>query len=369
MAKNNISVAFLVDSLSGGGAQKVFIRLASEFYKRGYRVSLLTFKKDGPNLENVPPSVPVVEISRVHFIMSTVKLLSYLRNSKCDVLISGLNYSNVISYLTSLFIKDVKFIRSQHSVFKGSSSMEADKLKKYRRKLFVKPLMRKVFKNSENIVAVSPGVKDDLMKYLDVDSRNIKVVYNPVLSDELLAKSRELVSHEWFESGKSVVLGVGRLSMAKDFKTLVKAFSIVNKHNNDTRLIILGDGEQRDELQLLINQLELRNKVCLPGFVNNPFKYMRNSKVFVLSSRWEGFGLVLAEAMACSTPVVSTDCQTGPADILENGRWGRLVPPNNSELMADAILKTLKEPIVPDERAKLFSVEKAADEYIKLFES
>jgi len=367
MDQNKASVFFLIDSLSGGGAQKVFIRLATELTQRGYNVSLLTFNKYGPNLKNIPSGIPVIELSRVNALFSVASLVVLLKKSKCNILISGLNYSNVISFFSSFFISDMKIIRTQHNVFKGSSIMEESTLKKYKRKLIVKPLMSLIFKRSDCVVAVSPGVKEDLINYLKINPNVVKVIYNPVLSDELLIKSKEQIDHKWFDEGKTVLLGVGRLSIAKDFKTLIKAFSIVNRSKQETRLIILGEGESRKQLEKLIDQLALNDKVCLPGFVNNPIKYMKNADLFVLSSKWEGFGLVLVEAMSCSTPVVSTDCQTGPADILEHGKWGRLVPTNNPHLMAEAILETLKAPIDPEERAHHFSVEKAADEYEKLF--
>jgi len=367
MDQNKASVFFLIDSLSGGGAQKVFIRLATELTKRGYKVSLLTFNKNGPNLKNIPFGIPVQELSRGNIILSVVSLILLLRKKKCDVLISGLNYSNLVSFISSLFISGISIIRTQHNVFEDASALEESKLKKYRRKLIVKPLMRLVFKKSDCIVSVSPGVKNDLISYLNIEPEKIKVIYNPVLSGELVIKSEEKVDHRWIKEGKTILLGVGRLTVAKGFKTLIKAFSIVNKSDEKSRLMILGEGEGRNQLEALIDRLELNEKVYMPGFVDNPYKFMKKADLFILSSNWEGFGLVLAEAMAFSTPVVSTDCETGPSEILEQGKWGRLVPTNNPELMAEAILDSLKDPINPEERAKDFSVVKAADEYEKLF--
>ena len=164
-----------------------------------------------------------------------------------------------------------------------------------------------------------------------------------------------------------MILGVGRLTQAKDFPTLIRAFALVRK-KRAARLMILGEGEERPKLEALVRELGLEREVTLPGFVDNPYKYMKRAAVFVLSSKWEGFGNVLVEAMALGTPVVSTDCPSGPAEILENGRWGRLVPVGDVYALAEAIIETLDEEHHPDvaNRAKDFAVELAVEKYINV---
>jgi glycosyltransferase involved in cell wall biosynthesis len=161
---------------------------------------------------------------------------------------------------------------------------------------------------------------------------------------------------------------VGRLTEAKDFGTLIKAFAEVLKVK-DCRLVILGEGEKRRELESLIESLNLVNKISMPGFVDNPYKYMRQASVFVLSSKWEGLPNVLIEAMACGTPLVATDCPSGPNEILQNGEYGLLVSVGDKDKMAEAILQQLEVPTDCNkllERSLNFSVTRAVNEYLKL---
>src|SRR5690606_7355967 len=136
--------------------------------------------------------------------------------------------------------------------------------------------------------------------------------------------AEELVEHPWAQAGDSpIILGVGRLSAQKDFPTLLRAFSRV-RTLRPARLAILGEGPARTELEELARQLDCEDDVLLPGFQNNPFSWMTSSRVFVLSSLWEGLPGALVQAMACGVPVISTDCNSGPAEILEGGKWGTL---------------------------------------------
>jgi glycosyltransferase involved in cell wall biosynthesis len=165
-----------------------------------------------------------------------------------------------------------------------------------------------------------------------------------------------------------VILGAGRLTAQKDFPTLIRAFALA-RAAQPMRLILLGEGELREPLRALAADLGIAAQVDLPGFVENPYAFMSRAHVFVLSSAWEGFGLVLVEAMACGTPVVSTDCPAGPAEILMGGRFGRLVPVGDAGAMAEAIRATLADPLPADRlrsRAGDFSLEKIGDEYFEL---
>jgi glycosyltransferase involved in cell wall biosynthesis len=167
------------------------------------------------------------------------------------------------------------------------------------------------------------------------------VIYNPVLTPELIKSTKEPLDHPWFAPGEPpVVLGAGRLVEQKDFPTLIRAFAQV-RQVRPARLMILGSGREQKRLEALVRELNLEEDVALVGFVKNPSAYMAYSPVFVLSSAWEGFGNVIVEAMAVKTPVVSTDCQSGPAEILDNGKYGSLVPVGDTKAMAEAILSVL----------------------------
>jgi glycosyltransferase involved in cell wall biosynthesis len=161
-------------------------------------------------------------------------------------------------------------------------------------------------------------------------------------------------------------MGVGRLTAQKDFSTLIRAFASL-RTQRAARLMILGEGEERFQLEALVQELGLQADVALPGFIANPYKYLKWSTVFVLSSRWEGLGNVLIEAMAMGTSVVSTDCPNGPAEILESGRWGRLVPVGDVDALTKAMIATLDDPAPPDvaRRAMDFEVDAAVDAYAR----
>ncbi len=216
---------------------------------------------------------------------------------------------------------------------------------------------------------------EDLKKVLGFDSPKFRVIYNPIVDEELLRKAEEPVDHPFFGEGRPpVILAAGRLHVSKDFPTLLRAFSLVRREV-PSRLLILGEGEKRRELEELAEELGIREDLDMPGFVKNPYKYMRRASVFVLSSQWEGLPTVLVEAMACGCPVVSTDCPSGPAEILQGGECGLLVPPRNAEELAAAILRVLKDKTLAQElrekgkiRAMDFTVERAVREYIRLVE-
>jgi glycosyltransferase involved in cell wall biosynthesis len=189
------------------------------------------------------------------------------------------------------------------------------------------------------------------------------------MTSELSVLAEAPMKDPWLAGGEPpVILGVGRLATQKDFSTLLHAFARV-RSQRPARLLILGEGDKRFELEALAQNLGLARDVRLPGYADNPFAYMRRCSVFVLSSAYEGLPTVLIEAMACGAPVVSTDCPSGPAEILEGGRYGCLVPIGDPDAMASAILTILQD--APDttrtrQRAEMFSIEASVDQYLNL---
>jgi glycosyltransferase involved in cell wall biosynthesis len=229
-------------------------------------------------------------------------------------------------------------------------------------------LARWLYPQAHRVVAVSHGVATDILHLYQLPTAKVAVIYNPVVTPELIARSWEAVEHPWLAAGEPpIILGVGRLTAQKDFATLIRAFARVRQHD-EARLIILGEGEHRPILEQLIGELGLQAWVALPGFVENPYAWMRRAAVFVLSSRWEGLPTVLIEAMACGTPVVATDCPSGPREILEGGKWGKLVPVGDAVGLAEAICQTLKEGSPSDLsiRASDFSLERAVESYLQV---
>jgi glycosyltransferase involved in cell wall biosynthesis len=228
---------------------------------------------------------------------------------------------------------------------------------------------RWLYPRADAIVAVSRGLAAELSGELHLDPAAVRTIYSPIVDEDLVKRAELPVDHPWFNAGEPpVILATGRLVPEKDHATLLRAFALLRARRR-TRLMILGDGEQRGQLEGLAAQLGVRVDVGLPGFEINPYRFMSRAAVFVLSSTSEGFGNVLVEAMACGAPVVSTDCHSGPAEILDSGRYGQLVPVGDPAAMAAAIEATLDDPLPTSllrSRASDFRAAKSADSYLAL---
>ena len=202
--------------------------------------------------------------------------------------------------------------------------------------------------------------------------QNLTTIYNPVVTQKLLHLSAEPLSHPWFAAGSPpVLLAVGGFKPAKDHATLLNAFALVRKQR-PVRLMLLGEGRLRDSLTRQAEELKIAEDLQMPGFVDNPFQYMANASLFVLSSVFEGLPTVLIEALACGCPVVSTDCPSGPQEILSQGRFGQLVPMGDANALADAIIQSLDAPWKKEKlisRGMDFSLEKATENYLQLIQS
>ena len=225
------------------------------------------------------------------------------------------------------------------------------------------------YKFSDEIVAVSEGVADDLSKVIGIERGKIEVIYNPVVSKELIQKSNEPVNHPWFLSDTPVILSVGNLRPQKNFGLLLKSFKSLLREE-DAKLIIAGEGPQREYLEKQVQNLNLDDDVELPGYVENVYSYMSCADLFTLSSNREGLPTVLIEALACGCPVVSTDCPSGPREVLKNGKYGKLVPVGDSYQLTKAMKSSLANNHDTQKLmnvAKRYSTEKAYDNYESLF--
>ncbi len=229
--------------------------------------------------------------------------------------------------------------------------------------------IRYSYRRADQMIAVSQGVADELKQILDIPKKKISVLFSPIISEAMLIKASEHLNHPWFREGDPpVILSVGRLTAAKNQETLIRAFARV-RQKVKARLLILGEGEKRTELETLASQLNLTKDFSLPGFQKNPFPFMAKARLFVLSSAWEGSPGVLIQALACGCPVLSTDCSSGPREILQDGRLGRLVPVGDHEAMATAIILSLREerrPACTPDVLRSFSVENSSREYLRV---
>lgn len=361
---NKSKIALFLPSLRGGGAERMMVHLARGFVERGLNADIVLAKAEGPYLSQVPPEVRIVDLKASRILLAFPGLVRYLRKERPEALLSTLNHANIVALLARLLsnVSTRVVIRIAATISTGLRNSPSTK------KIMNLYLMKYCYPRADGVVAISNGVADDIIEVIGLACDRIKVIYNPVVTPGLFSQSKEPVDHPWFTANSPpIILGVGRLTVQKDFTTLIKAFSIVRR-NRLARLIILGEGEQRTKLEALVRELGLEEDVSMPGFVDNPFAYMSKASVFVFSSIWEGLGNVLVEAMACGCPVVSTDCPSGPAEILENGKWGKLVPVGNAEALAVAVENTLNESNLPDviQRAQDFEISKAVEKYLEL---
>lgn len=348
-------IAFFVPSMSVGGTQLATLRLAGAFADRGYPTDLVLTRAQGPFLPRVPTDVRIVDLKASRTLMSVPAMTRYLRHARPEVVFSGRNEANVVACVArrvarahTRVVINVGSTLSRKAVdaptFRGRSTMT-----------WAGPFYRSW---ADAVVAISEGVAEDLVQHMGLPRDRVRVIYNPIITPELFAQAEDPVDHPWFAPGQPpVLLGVGRLSVPKDFPTMVRAFALV-RQQQDARLLILGEGEQRADLEHLIDELGLEKDVALPGYEANPAKFMKRAAVCLVSSIWEGLPAVLVEALALGTPVVSTDCPSGPAEVLDGGRLGALVPTGDPEALAAAITQTLAAPHRSDGAAPLASLER-----------
>lgn len=356
-------IAFFLPTLHGGGAERVAVNLLKAMVERDITVDLVLANAEGPYLNQLPAQVRLVNLAAGRVIKAIAPLARYLKENRPIALLSHMNHANVVAVLArELAGTKTRLVLVEHNTLsEGKAQLLRSKL--------VPPFMKWLYPRAESIVGVSKGVAEDLERRMGFEPGKVSVVYNPVVNNELISKATSPLNHPWFQKGSPpVFLAVGRLTEQKDFLTLIKAFALL-REQRFARLIILGEGESRSELEAIIKTLGIAEDVSLPGFVDNPYAYMYNASVFVLSSRWEGLPTVLIEAMGCGCPVVSTDCPAGPKEILEAGKYGLLVPIGNTVALADAMVQALEFPVSRDvlvQRGMYFSTERAVSEYLEL---
>lgn len=362
-------IAFFIPNLSYGGAERVVVNLVKEISSRGIKLDLVLTNSEGPSqshyLDQIPKEVKIINLGTSRILNTILPLSRYIKEQKPLAVVSHLSHVNVATVLArQIAHTKTQLILVEHNTF---SAHKSDGFTSN----LVKHLMKLFYPQATFIVTVSKAASIDLEKYLNLESQKVKIIYNPVVNDELFIKANASLNHPWFQSNyPPVFLAVGRLIELKDFSTLIKAFALLRKHTN-ARLLILGEGHLRSKLENLAKDLEISEDVSLGGFVENPYAYMSRAKALILSSRSEGLPTVLIEAMACGCPIISTDCLSGPREILDAGRYGILVPVGDEKLMAKAMFQVLEEPVTSKEllvqRAiNIASFEKTVTEYLEL---
>lgn len=339
----------------------MMVTIANELHRRSHNVTLLVVEDAGPYRGDVADALPVVTLNGRNIVEMTRSLRLYLERNSADVVLSTLEIPNLAAVVATRYPISVPVVLRSASIYSRRT-----RLGKHRCIPIVKRL---VYPRADEIVTISDGVAQDLAGVTGMDASEFTTIYNPAYSPKIRERAETPVDNEWLtDDSRDVVVSVGSLKPAKDFPTLIRALSRL-RDRSDAHLIILGEGDERAKLDDLVTELGLEKRVSFPGFVRNPYSHLGRADVFALSSAWEGFGNVIVEAMGCGTPVVCTDCPGGPAEILNNGEYGPLVPVGDATAMAEAIQKMLDDPTNPDllaTRARDFSVEKIVDQYEEL---
>jgi glycosyltransferase involved in cell wall biosynthesis len=368
---NNKRIAIFLPGLYEGGAERVMLNLASGMVNLGYKVDLVLVQVEGAFVDKIPDEVRVVELNKKHrstlrTILSLPSFVRYLKQEQPKALLSGLNYANIIAVWAKLFARvPLRLSITEHNTF---SSEKKGFPPLFRWVLY--SLMKFSYQMADEIIAVSEGVADDLVKELGFERGKVRVIYNPIITPELQEKIKQPLHDDWYTTKNvPIILAMGRLTRQKGFDILIRAFAELKKQRS-VRLIILGEGEDRNNLQNLCKELNVDQDVRLPGFISNPYPHLANASLFVLSSRWEGLPTVLVEALYCGIPIVATDCPSGPREILKNGLYGQLVPVDDAESLTRAMFTTLdgEKTSIPSKSWQAFDINTVIHQYINVLD-
>lgn len=357
-------IAILIPHLGIGGAERVSIDLVREFVRRGHAVDFVLMRQRGELLEEVPEGVGFVDLKAAQLRQVARPLASYLKDRKPDALLANL------WPLTSVAIITTKLIRSRTVIFTVDHSTLSVQYQDWGWPtwLALHSTIALIYPFADGRIAVSHGVAKDVSALGWRGPDFLDVIFNPVATPAFNQQAQQAAARAWSGWNGPKLITVGTLKEQKDHAMLLRAFKVFLQ-SRDARLLILGAGHLFDQTAALARQLGLTDKVIMPGAFRFPGPFYASADLFVLSSTHEGLPTVMIEAMACGIPVVSTDCKSGPAEILENGRYGLLTPVRDAEALAKAMLQSLDSPHDRDalrRRAAEFSPEKAADKYLEL---
>lgn len=358
-------LTLFLPTLGGGGAERVLLNLARGLVERGHPVDLAVASPLGPLADALPPGVRLVDLGAGRVLRAVRPLAAYLRRERPAALLSALPHANLAAVgAWERAGRPCRLFLSEH--LDPISWLAHAPL---RERWIFPVLMRLAYRRATGVVAVSAGVADGLARLTGLPRERVTVIHNPIVSPEIAQQCAQDLCHAWLRPGEPpVVIAVGRLTAQKDPHTLLRAFALLRTWR-PARLLLLGEGELRADLERLARTLGVSDSVSFAGFQPNPFAFLARAAVLALSSRWEGFGNVLVEALACGTQVVSTDCPSGPREILADGRFGWLVPVGDPLALAAALEQALTHPLprsMLQERARDFTIERISGVYLRL---
>lgn len=361
-----MKIAFILPDLRAGGAEKVCINLAMDWISKGHSVTFILMNKKGEYLKNISTKIKIISLKKKKIRQLFFPLINFFHTHKPDVTLVQMWPLTSLATLSWLFsFKVGKLFLVDHVHL--SSSVEKEIF--FPKKIF-KIIIKTTYPFVSQIIVVSNGVKKDLVEISSNLNKKIKVIYNPLIKKKNYKIKRNLflTNKIWGKYTKYRILSVGSLKVQKDQINLIKAFYIL-KSNQNCKLLIIGNGPLRNKLNSYVKNKNLKNKIIFINFKANLKNYYETADLFVLSSKWEGFSNVIAESLGYGLPVVSTNCKSGPSEILKNGKYGKLVPIENSKKLAVAIYKNLRKKHNKKlliKRSLDFEVSKISNQYLKL---
>jgi glycosyltransferase involved in cell wall biosynthesis len=357
------SITLFIPSLHGGGAERAMLMFSVELLRRGFAVDLVIGAHEGGLQDLVPHGVRLIVLGTSRLSHGLFGLVRHLRVTKPLALYSTITNANVIAAVAGQLAGSCTRI-----VVRQSNVPITEPKSTWRRQATAK-LLPRAYRLAHGVIAVSEGVASELRTLEPRLADRIRVIPTPVVSEAVLAQGEEGAPHSWLQGeGTPVVLTAARLEPHKGLHTLLTAFARV-RARRDARLIIIGEGSERSSLERKVQELGLQEHVSLPGFQRNPYCFMSKANAFVLASEFEGLPNVLIQAMAFGTPVVATDCKSGPREILDGGRMGALVPVGDVAAIADAINVALDTPRQDKTAMSIrehYGAARAAGEYLQL---
>jgi glycosyltransferase involved in cell wall biosynthesis len=356
-------------SLGGGGAERHLIRILPAL-AFPFDVEIAVLRSGGTLAAAVPDGVPVHDIGSLGWVTAARRLRALVRGRRLDVVLSFQEAANIPALLALRLIAAAERPRAAVSIQSAPSVVLADARPRTRWR--VATAMRRLYPLADRVIVASQGVAGDIASVAPGAAGRITCIYNAGIDASVAARAREAYAHRFFGTGEPVLVACGRLTEQKDYPTLLRAVARI-RTERPVRLIVLGDGPLERDLTALTRALDIEDAVDFTGYVDNPYACMARASIYVLSSRSEGFGNVIVEALAPARPIVATDCPHGPGEILDRGDYGRLVPPGDPEAFARAVLGLLDDPqeaarlgALGPGRATLFTAERAGEAYASL---
>ena len=363
-----IRLLCLAPDLGGGGAEHVMTHLLRGLDRSEFAITLGLAHASGTFMRLVPGDVEIVNFGQPSALRSVPALVKLLRSHRFDVCYSMLSMNLAVVVARMLAQSQTSLVLGARNHYTLSMTSEASaRALKMRAVRFLYP-------RADRVICVSQGVADDLVKNFRVPVARTAVVHNPVEIATVRALASSDPRHPWLNAQEhtAVIIAVGKLRLAKGYPDLLRAVRLLS-NTVAVRLLILGEGPERTNIVRLIADLGLQHQVELLGFQENPYQYVARSTVFCHAAHWEGFPNVLPEAMACGTPVVSTDCPSGPSEIIHDGLDGLLVPVGRPSALANALLRVLQDPSFATKlasqasaRVERFGVSRVVDTYAHL---